>query len=151
MIVGIQKSIQITLKSTTLTSTFRPIHPVHENNVVKIKRNFVFRPKRKKLESLGLCGKPKFGFRKHRFHFLFCSFRSIRDYLWFVSESHIGFSDHGKTLYRGKKLYTVRIAQKLSSEQQNHLKEGPGGLCLNLLEYCLTFFEGNLELLTQIA
>ena len=52
---------------------------------------------------------------------------------------------------QGKKRYTIRIAQKLSSEQQNHLKEGPGGLCLILLEYCLTFFESNLELLTQIA
>ena len=50
MIVGIQKPIQITLKSTTLTSTFRPIHPVHENNVVKIKQDFVFRPKRKNWE-----------------------------------------------------------------------------------------------------
>ena len=43
------------------------------------------------------------------------------------------------------------MVQKLSSKQQNHLKEGHkggGGLCLNLLENCLTFFEGNLELLT---
>ena len=52
---------------------------------------------------------------------------------------------------QGKKIYTVRIVQDLSSEQQNHLKEGPGGLCFILLEYCLTFFKGNLELLTQIA
>ena len=41
------------------------------------------------------------------------------------------------------------MVQKLSSKQQNHLKEGhKGGLCLNLLENCLNFFEGNLELLT---
>ena len=57
---------------------------------------------RKKLGSLGLCGKPKFGFRKHRCHFLFCSFRSIRDDLWFVSESYIGFPITRK-LYTGEK------------------------------------------------
>ena len=41
--------------------------------------------------------------------------------------THIGFSDHGKTLYRGTQLYTVPMVQKLSSKQQNHLKEGHKG------------------------
>ena len=47
MIVGIQKSIKITLKTTTLTSTFRPTSSKHENNVLKIKQDFAFRPKEK--------------------------------------------------------------------------------------------------------